>query len=58
MTKIDRDLDRILSIILDIQKTQIQYLNQGNRAHSLYVKIWSHVFELKQDFYMRNEKRK
>lgn len=34
MTEIDRDTDRILSIILDMWKTYTEYLDQANKANN------------------------
>lgn len=32
MTKIDKNLDEVLSMILDMQKTYMEYFNQVNKA--------------------------
>lgn len=36
MTEMDRDLDKVLSKILDMRKTYTEYLDQANKANKQY----------------------
>ena len=57
MTKIDRDPDGVLSIILDMRKTYTEYLDQVNKADNQRDQIRTYALGLEQDLYISNEKR-
>lgn len=54
MTKMDRKLGGVLSMILDIRKTYMEYLEQANKADEKKNKIEIQVLELEQDFHISN----
>ena len=57
MTEIDRDLDRLLSMILDMRKIYIEYLEQVNKANDQRDQIRTYALELEQDFHINNEEK-
>lgn len=57
MIEIDQDLDIILSIILDTQKTYIKYIDQAKKAYNQCDKIWIYIWVIEQDFHICNEER-
>lgn len=58
MTKINRELGDILSIILNMRKTYTGYFHQVHKKYDHYSKIPLRVFKLQQDLYISNEKAK
>lgn len=57
MTEIYKDSDRVLSMILDIQKTYIEYLNQTKIGDSSCDKIRMHALKLEQYLHINNKER-
>ena len=57
MTKIERDPDRVLLMILDIRKTYTEYLDQANKADDQRDQIRIYTLGLKQDLHISNEER-
>ena len=49
--------NEVLSMILDIWKIYIKYVNQANKAYNQYDQIWVDILELKQDLYLSNEEK-
>lgn len=58
MTEIDKDSDKVLSKILDMRKTYIEYLDQMNKIDNQRDKIWTYALELKQDLHINNKEKK
>ena len=58
MTEMDRDPNRVLSMILDMRKTYTEYFDQANKAKDQLDQIRTYALELEQDLYISNEKRK
>ena len=57
MTEIDKDPDRVLSMILDMRKTYIGYLDQANKADDQRKEIRMCALRLEQNLYISNEER-
>lgn len=57
MTGIDRNPERVLSMILDMQKTYTEYFNYTNETDKKHDKIRIWTLGLEQDIYISKEKR-
>ncbi len=55
MSEMNRDPDGVLSMILDMQKIYIEYLDQANKANNLHDKIRMRALRLEQDLHVSNE---
>ncbi len=58
MIKMDSNQEGVLSMILDIQKTYTEYLEQANKADKQNDKIRIQALRFEQDFHINNEERK
>lgn len=58
MTRIDKNSDTVLLMMIDMRKIHKEYFNPANKADSQYVKICTYALELEEDFCISNEKKK
>ena len=57
MTEMDRDPNRVLSMILDMQKIYTKYLDQATKVKDQHDQIRTHVLGLEQDFHISDKER-
>lgn len=55
--KIEKDLKRVLFMILDMRNICIEYLDQTNKIDKKYNKIYIYILKLEQELYISNKKR-
>ena len=53
----NKDPDRVLTMILDKRKTYTDYLDQANEADDQRDKIWTCALGLEQELHISNEER-
>lgn len=57
LTELDKDSDKILTMILDMHTIYTKYLNQANNAKKECNQICIFALKLKQDFQITNNKK-
>ncbi len=57
LTEINKDPDGVLTMILDMRKTYMEYLDQANKADNQGDKIRTRDLGLEQELYISNEER-
>ncbi len=53
----NKDPDAVLTMILDMQKTYTEYLDQANKADNKRDKIRTRALGLEQELYISNKER-
>ncbi len=58
LTEMNKDPDGVLTMILDMRKTYMEYLDQANKADNQRDKIRMRALGLEQELYISNEEKK